>query len=70
MNKEQFDRALSNAERGDAIVYHRGLLMADRCRDDEANAVGWRAWRAWEAGLVLLFQHRKGDVCEYRAVRT
>lgn len=65
-----FDSMLDGMERGQAMVYHEGLLMRDRQGNEDVNAVAWRAWRAMEAGAVALVQARLNPgVCAYLAVK-
>ena len=51
------------------VVYHRGLLMADRQRDPVVEARAVRVWALTEEGKVVLLQRRISEgVCDYIAV--
>lgn len=60
MTGEQFEAALYHprTRRGDAIVYHIGLLMADRTYYVEADSVARAAMKAYADGKVELVQKR------------
>ena len=51
---------LGQAEPGDLIVYHRGLLAADRAHSSELGQLANRAFATAEGGLVDLVQRRHG----------
>lgn len=59
-----------NARRGEALLYHTGLLMRDRQNSTLLSAVADCLWEMYEKGLVALVQHRSGDSkYEYLAVK-
>ena len=67
MNPSQFSAALA-ANR--SVVYHRGLLMADRQYDAAVDATADAAMQAYRAGLCWLFQRRDpAGRCDYLAIR-
>jgi hypothetical protein len=67
--KELFD-ALNRATRGERVLYHTGLLMRDRQRDEVLNETAAAAWAEWLRGAGLLFQRRVSDrACDYYIVK-
>lgn len=76
---QEFRAALTlSARRGDWIIYHVGLLMADRLPSasltkrigaERIHKVAKAAWQAAQDNQVLLFQRRNGAGCEYVAVK-
>lgn len=59
------------ARKGEALLYHKGLLMKDRLHDPIANFVGRTIWELYSQGTVVLVQHRSGDAdYEYLAIRS
>jgi late competence protein required for DNA uptake (superfamily II DNA/RNA helicase) len=70
MNGAQFSAALGKLRRGERMVYHNGLLMADRCYHVDADSVARAAMSAYTAEKCLLFQRRVDQrVCQYIAVK-
>jgi hypothetical protein len=69
---------LGAATSGDTIIYHRGMLALDLCKQRKLlpenermrlAKVASRAWRLAEAGLLHLVQRRRGpEDFEYIAV--
>lgn len=58
------------AQPGEALLYHKGLLMRDRLSRPELDAIAKFMWTIMEKGLVSLVQHRSGESdYEYLAVR-
>lgn len=65
----QFANELARARKGDHIVYHIGVLMADRVYDVEVDSVARAAWQAHVDDKVRLFQRRvRPSACQYVAV--
>jgi len=60
---------LGQAEPGDMLTYHRGLLAADRVHSSELGHLASRAFSLAETSLVHLVQRRHGpDDFSYLAV--
>lgn len=51
---------LGQAEPGDMLTYHRGLLAADRVHSSELGHLASRAFRLAETSLIHLVQRRHG----------
>lgn len=59
-----------SARKGEALLYHTGLLMRDRQRNSLLSAVADCLWDMYEQGLVALVQHKSGEFAyEYLAVK-
>jgi len=62
---------LKTAPKGDVLVYHTGLLMADRQEDTALDHYARRLlWESEWSQRVVLVQKRLGDACQYRAVKS
>ena len=67
MNPSQFLAALGSRR---SLVYHSGLLMADRQHDAAVDALADAAMAAYGKGLCWLFQRRDpAGHCDYLAIR-
>lgn len=77
MNTKEFERFVTSARPGARVVYHTGLLMADRLLDKAVDAVAREAAIAEGQGKVHLVQRRLDSgtslypdgECEYIAER-
>lgn len=75
MNLTEFSNWLANPFGSRSIIYHTGLLMADRQSKDPAapiiSAVAGMALSAANRGIVTLVQRRLGEAnYEYIAIRS
>ena len=64
----QFKQAIRTGRRGDHIIYHTGLLLADR-RLPVVRDLAREVWKAYKANQVSLVQRRLSHPfgCEYVA---
>lgn len=70
MTADFFRSGVATLVRGQAIVYHEGLLMRDRQGDPELAALGDAAWSLHLDGVVSLVQARTvPGSCAYLAVK-
>ena len=59
------------AQKGDALLYHTGLLMRDRQRNGVLHSVADVLWSMHERGALALVQHKRGDFdYDYIAIKT
>ena len=59
-----------HAKKGEALLYHKGLLMRDRQSNHDLDAIAKFMWLIMEKGVVSLVQHRNGEAdYEYLAVK-
>jgi len=61
MTRQVFDEKLKQAQPGDTITYHVGVLVEDRMAGEHFMTIhntARAAWEAFEAGKVELFQRR------------
>jgi hypothetical protein len=65
----KFRQAMRTGRVGDHIIYHTGLLLADR-RLPAVGALAREVWKAYKDKQVCLIQRRLSDPfgCEYVAV--
>lgn len=60
----------NRAPKGEALLYHTGLLMNDRQQYPTVNDIANLMWSLADKGLVTLVQHRSGPSdYEYLAVK-
>lgn len=73
MTPEEFSEWKTNAKIGERLVYHVGLLMADRQSPPDGESLGVLAGEistAANRGHIVLLQERVEPlVCRYYAVR-
>lgn len=67
-------RWIKGAPKGQVLIYHRGLLMADRqsaSAPHNYNLIAKIIWQAYERGQVLLVQRKEGNAAYvYLAIHT
>ena len=63
-----FRTAIHTGRRGDSVIYHTGLLLADR-RLPAVGALAREVWKAYKDDKVSLVQRRLSHPwgCEYMA---
>lgn len=70
MSPREFIDLIRKAKPGERIVYHTGILIADRFFNKELNRTANTAYDEYEIGNCVLIQKRVDPVtCQYIAVR-
>lgn len=58
------------AQKGEALLYHTGLLMRDRLTSPDLDAIAQFFWDIGAKGIVSLVQHKSKEFeYEYLAVK-